>query len=182
LSVPIDRQIAKLRSDIARIEKSFFSAEHANPNQVYFELRRKREQLLRAIILEIHLSIEDILTPAIGNAILQGSSIRSPMGHVLRDLLEGDRSIGFRHKLMLARSLKLVTPKEFADLADLNTIRNKCSHTWLLDKVTRRKIKRAKPKKPLLRHKGVNLYQTDAFLEFVGRFQKHYIKLWLRHS
>jgi len=94
------RQISKITADIARIEKSFFGAEHSDPNQVYFELQRKREQLLRSIILDLHLSIEAILTAAIRQALLRGRLIRSPVGHTLRDLLEDEHPLGFRHKLM----------------------------------------------------------------------------------
>jgi hypothetical protein len=175
-----ERQLAELTADIARIEKSFFQSKGADLDQQYHEVKRKREHLLRSIVLELHLSIEDIITAAIGNALLQGRLIRSPIGHTIRDLLQDDRPIGFRHKLMLARSFNLITKKEFADLTELNTVRNRCSHTWLLDKVTRRKIKPSKPKKPLLRWRGTNLYKTEEFLDFVGVFARHYIKLWLR--
>lgn len=174
------RQIAKLSADIARIEKSFFLTDDPDLGRRHFELQRKRSHLLRSMVLELHLSIEDIITFAVGNTLLRGRLIRSPAGQSLRDLLEGDRSIGFRHKLLLARSMNLITRAEFADLVELNTVRNRCSHTWLLNKITRRKIKRSKPKRPLLQFRGTNLYQTDAFLDFVGLFTKHYLKLWLR--
>jgi hypothetical protein len=75
--------------------------------------------------------------------------------------------------------MNLITRREFNDLGELNT-GNRCSHTWLLNKITRRKIKPSKPKRPLLRFRGTNLYQTDAFLNFVSLFTKHYLKLWLR--
>jgi hypothetical protein len=182
LSEAKKRLIAKLTADITRIEKSFFLVEDADLDQRYHELKRKREHLLRSIILELHLSIEDILTSAIGNALLQGRPIRSSVGHTIRDLLEDEHPLGFRHKLMLARTLKLVTPKEFSDLLELNTIRNRCSHTWSLDKVTRRKIKPSKPKRPLLRYRGTNLYETNAFVDFVGHFTAHYLRLWMRHA
>jgi hypothetical protein len=180
LSATRKRQIAKISADIARIEKSFFETNTIDLDQRYYELQRKREHLLRSIILELHLSIEDVITGAIGNALLQGRLIRSPAGHAIRDLSEGQHSIQFLHKLMLARSIKLITPTESTDLSDLNTIRNRCSHSWLLNKVTRRKIKRSKPKKRLLRYRGANLYETKAFLEFVGHFSRCYVRLWLR--
>ena len=110
------KRISKISADIARIEKSFF------PRQHYCELQRKREHLLRSIILELHLSIENIITGAILNALLQGRLIRSPAGHAIRDLLEDDHALGFRHKLLLARSLSLITRAEFTDLAELNTV------------------------------------------------------------
>lgn len=175
-----ERQLTELTADIARIEKSFFLSDDPDLDHRFHELKRKREHLLRSIVLELHLSIEDIITAAIGNALLQGRLIRSPIGHTIRDLLQDDRPIGFRHKLMLARSLNLITSREFAELAELNAVRNRCSHTWSLDKISRRKIKPSKPKRPLLRWRGSNLYKTDDFLDFVGVFSRHYLKLWLR--
>jgi len=174
------KRISKISADIARIEKSFFRSDDPDLRQRYYELQRKREHLLRSIILELHLSIENIITGAIGNELLQGRLIRSPAGHAIRDLLEDDHALGFRHKLLLARSLNLITRAEFTDLAELNTVRNRCSHNWQLNKVTRRKLTPSKAKKPILRFRGTNLYQTDAFLKFVGLFSKHYLKLFLR--
>jgi hypothetical protein len=182
LSATRKRQSSKISSDIARIEKSFFETDVSDLTQRYFMLRRKREHLLRSVVLELHLSIENIITGALGNALLKGRPIRSPSGHALRDLLEDEHSIGFRHKLLLARSMDLITRNEFADLAELNTVRNRCSHTWLLNKVTRRKLKPSKPKKPLLRFRGTDLYDTNAFLEFTGLFERHYLRLWYRFT
>jgi hypothetical protein len=99
LSATQKRKIAKISADIARIEESFFLTDDADLGQRYFELQRKRQHLLRSMVLELHLSIEDIITSAIGNALLQGRLIRSAAGHNIRDLLEGDRALGFRHKL-----------------------------------------------------------------------------------
>jgi hypothetical protein len=182
LSAAKRRKLTKITADIHRIEKSYFQLEDPDLDQRYFELKRKRQHLLRSIVLDLHLSIEDIITGAIGNALLRGRPIRSPLGQTIRDLLQDDRPLGFQHKLMLARSLSLVTRAEFTDLAELNTIRNRCSHTWSLDKITRRKIKPSKAKRPLLRWRGRNLYNTEAFADFVTHFTKHYLKLWLRHS
>lgn len=181
MSAANQRKVNKITADIARIERSFFRAEDPDLDQRYHELTRKREHLLRSIVLELHLSIEEIITGAIGNALLRGRLVRSPIGQTIRDLLEEDRSLGFRHKVMLARSLSLITTKEFAELTELNTVRNRCSHNWSLKKLTRRKIKPSKRKKPLLRWRGTNLYKTDDFLAFVKVYANHYVRLWLRH-
>jgi hypothetical protein len=176
------RKIAKITADIARIEKSFFTAEENDLDQRHFELERKRGHLLRGMILELHLSIEDIITGAIGNALLRGHPIRSPVGQTIRDLLQDERSLGFLHKLMLARSLGIVKRTEFNDLIELNSVRNRCSHNWQLNRLIRRRLKPSKPKKPLLRWRGKNLYETDAFLDFSGYFTRHYLRLWLRYA
>jgi hypothetical protein len=103
------------------------------------------------------------------------------VGQTIRDLLQDERAIGFHHKLMLARSLGILRPKEFKDLAELNTIRNRCSHNWQLSRIIRRRLKPGKPKKPILRWRGKNLYETDAFIDFGFYFTRHYLMLWLRY-
>jgi hypothetical protein len=94
LSAAKKRKLTKITADITRIEQSFFRSEDPDLDQRYHELKRKREHLLRSIVLELHLSIEDIITGAIGNALLRGRLIRSPAGHTIRDLLEDDRALG----------------------------------------------------------------------------------------
>lgn len=182
MSGELKQKITKITADIARIEESFFTADKDDLGQRYFELQRKREHLLRSMILELHLATEDIITGAVGNALLRGRPIRSPVGQTIRDLLQDERSLGFLHKVMLARTLGIVTLAQFNDLIELNTVRNRCSHNWQLNRLIRRKLKPTKPKRPLLRWRGRNLYETDAFLDFIGYFTRHYLRLWLRHT
>ena len=72
MSTAKKRKLANITADIARIEKSFFLSEDPDLDQRYFELKRKRQHLLRSIVLELHLSIEDLITVALGNALLRG--------------------------------------------------------------------------------------------------------------
>jgi hypothetical protein len=177
LSAATNRKLIKINEDIDRIEESFFKPVDSSLEMRCFELERKRDHLLRSIILELHLSIEDIITGAIGNALLKGRPIRSPVGQTIRDLLQDERSLGFMHKLMLARSLGIIRRTEFDDLTELNTVRNRCSHNWQLNRVIRRKLKPSKPKRPLLRWRGRNLYNTDAFIDFGHHFTGHYLRI-----
>jgi hypothetical protein len=98
LSAAKQRKLTKITTDIARIEQAFFGSEESDLDQRYHELKRKREHLLRSIVLELHLSIEDIITGAIGNALLRGKPIRSPVGQTIRDLLEDGsrRGVGWK--------------------------------------------------------------------------------------
>jgi len=57
LSAARKRQIAKISADLARIEKSFFLTEDPDLDQRYYELKRKRQHLLRSIILELPVQI-----------------------------------------------------------------------------------------------------------------------------
>ena len=53
----------------------------------------------------------------------------------MHELLEGERSIGFKNKLELARSIGLLSPTEYRSLSKLNVIRNRCSHNWGLNQL-----------------------------------------------
>ena len=152
LQSDLQAEIKRVRADIERIDGSFFNSRSADPSA------------------------------AIGKKLLAGRRIASPAGHALRDLLEDERSIGFYQKLTLARALDLVTTSQFKDLLELNSVRNRSSHNWLLDRVARRKIKRSEPKRPVLRYRGTNLYKTESFIAFAGHFTKIYLKLWLKHG
>jgi hypothetical protein len=83
---------------------------------------------------------------------------------------------------MLARSLNIIRSKQFTDLVELNSVRNRCSHNWILSKLTRRRIKPSKSKRPLLRWRGTNLYKTDEFMTFVAVYSRHYVDHWLRYA
>jgi hypothetical protein len=134
------------------------------------------------MVIEIHLAIEDLLTDAIRNALLHGLSVRTPLRREVDELLENARAIRFGQKLNLARALRLITPKQQADLEKLNSVRNACGHRWEIARLTRRGTRRAAPKKAVLRYNGKNINQTEAFIDFYRHFSRLYVRLWLRLS
>jgi len=101
-------------------------------------LERKRDDIVRSSVLQIHTAIEDLLNLHIINEMLgatpqtRGSKLRTNAGQALRRLLYGGGSIGFDRKLNLAVTLGIMTPGRRVQLMELNTMRNKCSHNWLL--------------------------------------------------
>jgi hypothetical protein len=66
-------------------------------------------------------------------------------------------------------------------LRELNSIRNKCSHNWLLNVPVRRRKKPAAPKPPLLTFRGKDLHNVQVLKGFCAEFGAIYYKLFLKY-
>ena len=96
--------------------------------------------------------------------------LRSQRGQALARMLEGAGSLGIRYEAELRRDHR-DHPAENADkLRELNTLRNRCSHNWLLDVPIRRKRKPSQPKLMLLNFRGRSLYKVETLEEFMAEF------------
>jgi hypothetical protein len=96
-------------------------------------------------------------------------------------MLFGAGSLGFDMKLNFAVALGLLKPKTKERLMDLNTLRNKCSHNWLL-KAPVRHGKRPKQKKPpLLQYRGADLHNIATLKEFATEFGRIYYRLFVQY-
>jgi hypothetical protein len=175
-----DRAIGRLERDIEPIEDALMPTEDEDDQTRVVLLRRNREQLVRGLILDVHLAIDDLSSCALRNTILEGRSTPTVMRTEVDGLLEGNRALRFYQKLVLARSLGWLTPKQFRELEGLNTVRNRCGHGWQLSQLVRRGVKRKAPKKPVLRYLGKNVYQTDVLIDFVRHFWKLYLRLYAK--
>ena len=105
---------------------------------------------------------------------------RTHAGQALQKLLFGGGSLGFETKLNLARALGLISTKTKDRLAVLNTIRNKCSHNWLLKGPVRRGKRPAQKKPPLLLYEGHDLHRVATLKDFVREYGGIYLKLFMK--
>jgi hypothetical protein len=175
-----ERAISRLRREIDRIEQKLLPTEGDDDEETLLLLRYKRDNLVRGLILEIHIRIDDLLSVGLRNAILEGRSVRTKMREEVDALLEGNRAMRFHHKLLLVRTLGWLTPTQFQELEQLNNVRNKCGHGWELHKVVRRGRKRAGPKRRVLTYKGKNVYEPEVLVDFIRHFNRLYFKLYLK--
>jgi hypothetical protein len=84
-------------------------------------------------------------------------------------------------KLNLAVALGFINSKSQERLAELNSLRDKCSHNWLL-KAPSRRGKRPKQKKPpLLLFRGRDLHNVVVLKEFAGEYGLLYAKLFAKY-
>lgn len=151
-------------------------------------LERKRDDVVRGAVLQLHTSIEDLLNLYVIGYVLRVSPQRrsrklsSERGKALRKMLYGASSLGFDMKLNFALALGLLNSAAKAKLMELNTIRNKCSHNWLLKAPQRRNKRPAQKKPPLLLYEGRDLHTVTALKDFVGEFRAFYAELFARYA
>lgn len=183
----VRRRIRELRREIDALEKQFFAPHEKSLFGERWALERKKENLVRLIVIEMHLSIESLITDAIIEYLSPSrrqrlESARSLKTRELYELLEGGQAIRFPAKLTLARALKIVTAPEVKRLLLLNTLRNRCSHHWTLNVVRRWKVKRKSPKKPLLDYEGRSLYGVQNLDQFTSDYAGIYLRLFHRFA
>jgi len=184
----VQQKINRLEREIGSIDEMFYLFERdGEPLQHAAMLERKRDDIVRAAVLQLHTSIEDILdshimcrmleVPAYGRMKLMPTR----RGKALRKLLKSAEGLGFEQKLELAVALKVVSDKRRKRLAILNTLRNRCSHFWLL-KVPVRKGRRPRQQKPpLLQYDGRDLHKTATFRDFLGEYGPLHAKMFVEY-
>ena len=180
----VEATIKRLTREIEEID-NFFYKSNETANRVLYAgmLERKRDDIVRSTVLQTHTAIEDLLNSYIAMNILGNDRrrlSRTHSGQALQKLLFGGGSLGFEMKLYLARALALIDTKTKNRLANLNTLRNKCSHNWLLKAPVRRGKRPAQKKPPLLLYEGRDLHNVAALKEFAREYGAIYVKLWLK--
>lgn len=180
--------IARLEREIEKIDKHFYQTDMDKDRVLYAGmLERKRDDMVRSAVLQLHTSIEDILNTAIVCRVLdvkpenRKSKMRSTAGKALRKVLFGAGSIGFDMKINLSVSLGLLDSATKTKLMELNTLRNKCSHNWLLKSTVRHGKTPKQKKPPLLLYKGRDLHTVAALKEFTEEFGTIYVKMFAKY-
>jgi hypothetical protein len=149
-------------------------------------LERKRDDIVRSAFLQMHTAIEDILNSWITCRILgirpeQRKKPRSKSARALHRLLSDTRSLGFDMKLNLAVAIGLINSKAQKQLTELNRLRNKCSHNWLLRAPVRRGKRPAQKKPPLLLYRGRDLHNVVVLKEFADEYGILCAKLFVKY-
>jgi hypothetical protein len=173
--------IKRLKREIEEIDRFFYGADEDDNRKLYAGmLERKRDDIVRSIVLQLHTAIEEILDELIA-FVLTGASRRRARSHAaraVRSMLTGGGSIGFDRKLALALVLRIITPRTRDRLQTLNTLRNKCGHNWLLKAPVRHGKRPARKKAPLLAYEGRDLHNVAVLEDFVGEYSAVYVKLY----
>jgi hypothetical protein len=180
----VEAAIRRLTREIEEIDRFFYKVNEIDDRASYAHmLERKRDDMVRSAVLQLHTAIEDLLNSYIAMNVLGNDRrrlSRTDSGKALQKMLFGSGSIGFEMKLNLARALGLINTKTKGRLAALNTLRNKCSHNWLLKAPVRRGKRPAQKKPPLLLYEGRDLHNVAALEDFAGEYGAIYLKLWLK--
>jgi hypothetical protein len=182
----VESAIKRLTREIEEIENFFYRTPKHDDRVLHAGmLERKRDDVVRSAVLQIHTSIEDLLNSLITCNITGVTSRtrkfgRSQSARALHKMLHGGGSIGFEMKLNLALALRLITGRTKERLAVLNTLRNKCSHNWILKIPIRHGRRPAQKKPPLLLYEGRDLHSVAAIKEFIDEFSGIYLKLYIK--
>ncbi len=107
------------------------------------------------------------------------SRSRSKKARAIDDILSGGGSLGFDTKLSLLKGFGLIRQPRYEKLAELNRIRNKCSHNWELNALIRRRTKRTAPKRWLVEFRGKNLLDPEVTRQFAREYGRLYFSLFL---
>ena len=166
----VERLIRRLTREIEAIDR-FFYVEDRDRSLYAAMLERKRDDMVRVAVLQLHTAIEDILTSWISCRMLglrpeeRSRRTRTIPARALRKLL---LTLGFDRKLNLAVALKLISSKTEKQLEELNRLRNKCSHNWLLKSRVRRGRRPKERKPPLLLYRGRDLHNVVVLKDMLG--------------
>ncbi len=180
----VEAKIKRLTREIEEIDQFFYKVNEIDDRASYAGmLERKRDDMVRSTVLQIHTAIEDLLNSYIAMNVLGNDRRRlshTHAGQALQKMLFGGGGLGFEMKLNLARALGLVSTKTKDRLAVLNTLRNKCSHNWLLKKPVRRGKRPVQKKPPLLLYEGRDLHNVATLEDFASEYGAIYVTLWLK--
>lgn len=181
----IQARVRRLTREISEIDDFFYGGIAGDSNRL-FMLERKRDDVVRSAVLQLHTAVEDLLTSwitcrVLGVRPIDGRRARGRAAQALRRVMSGGGAIGFETKLGLAVALGLIRRRTESRLVQLNRLRNKCSHNWLLKAHVRRGVQPANRKPPLLEYAGRDLHAVDAIREFAGEFGLLYAKMFARY-
>lgn len=184
----VETRIRRMEREIAEIDESFYGSQQTADREMYAGmLERKRDDIVRSAVLQLHTAIEDLLDNLITCLILETTAedrsrrMSSKRGRALRKMLYGADSIGFDMKLNFAVALRLLRSKVRERLMELNTMRNRCSHNWLLKYPVRRGKRPKQMKPPLLLYEGRNLHDVAVLRQFIEEYGGIYLKLFGRY-
>jgi hypothetical protein len=181
-----EQAIKRLNREVAEIEAAIYLMDQREPALVATMLERKRDDIVRSAVLQVHTKIEDLLTSLMLYCALDITDkklklrLSSEKGKAFRRMLYDRESLGFDTKLNFAVGLGLITPASRKQLMELNTMRNKCSHNWVLNRVVRRGKRPAQLKPPLLHFRGKDLHKVPVIRDFISEFTVVYLRLYAK--
>ena len=177
-----EQKIRRLEKEIHQIDEAFYVASDSdNDEAYYYSLEVKRENSVRAIVLQLHLAIEDVLKSSIVDHLLyligrhKGCGIRRPGLRATRaSLADIVEELNFPNRLKFSRAIGVLEETLYNQLIVLNQLRNKCSHEWLLDtRIPRRRVGR-----PVLLFRNRNLWEIEVLKDFIREYGDVYLDVY----
>src|SRR5260370_29590120 len=120
----IERNIGRFTRELEDIDKFFYrSDEHRDRGLYLGMLERKRDDMVRSAVLQLHTAIEDLMNNYLTAFILGSGKTkrRSKRGQALGRMLHGGGSLGFDMKLNFSEVVGILNADTCAKLRELNT-------------------------------------------------------------
>lgn len=144
-----ERKARRLANEIREIESMMYDVTGGDAMERCYMAERKRDDIVRAVVIQLHTAIEDLLDNWLkchllgcsGTELLKVARSRRQASRFLDTVLSGGRSIRFDAKIRLMVGLGMINRPMYNKLVELNEIRNKCSHHWLLNAPIRKGLK-----------------------------------------
>ena len=180
-------KIRRLSRELKEIDEFAYGDAGSDPILIASTLERKRDDAVRSTVLQLHTAIEDVLNDIIICKILEAkptTRVRKMLtvrGKALHKLLFTAEGYGFDTKLNLAVAIGVLSDPARKKLMELNTLRNKCSHNWLLRRPIRRGRRPLQKKPPLLTFGGNDLHRVETLRKFCGEYGMIYARLFVRY-
>jgi len=187
------KRLKQLEGDFSKIESYRYNFKDRLKDDINLRIyvaEEKRNVLVRSLIIEEHLAIEDFINSLLQISLLkkkgrtkkrktpvQARNYFDSLAYKANGIFYGNTSIGFKRKIILLRVMGAIGKNLYEDLEALNDLRNKCGHTWRIEDVIRRGIKRDKIKRNVLEYKGKNLLNPDSLIDFLEICRKTLLKI-----
>jgi hypothetical protein len=183
----VETRIKRLSKEIEEIDKYVYRSHEGEDRVVYAGmLEHKRDDMVRSTVLQVHTSIEDLLTKLLLYCIMdvteigQKSRLRTKRAAAIEELISSAGGIGFDRKLTLAVGVGLISAETRSKLRELNRLRNKCSHNWILNALVKRGRRPDQKKMPLLSFRNKDLHKVPVLKEFLSEYSGIYLRLYAR--
>jgi|SRR5579872_992215 len=171
------RKSERLRGEIEELVGPLYGTNAKDSKLRYENLRTYRAEVQRSFVLSMHLAIEDLLRALLFDFLAKRN--RRLSKKELVKTVDGMRSAELIH---WCGRLRLITPKWYELLLELNRIRNACAHNWLLDVPKYKRPAGGQPQKrirlPVVTYQGKNLLDRDVLLHgFCPTYGRIYVRL-----
>lgn len=175
---PLAGKAERLRAEINTLSDSLYGLKDKDSYVRYYNLKIYRAEVLRSFVVHMHLASEDLLKAVLFDFLAkQNRSLPKKAAVRIVDEMKSAELIHWCSRL------KLITPKQFKNLLELNRIRNACAHRWILDspKIKRVGIMRKRVRTPTVTYNSKDLFDPKVFLdEFCPVYGQLYLKLLFR--
>ena len=170
----------RLAKEIEKLVSALYNTSDDDDQLRSENLKTYRAEVMRSFILHLHLSIEDLL-----RALLFDFIKKQNRNLTRKATIKLVREMTGAELVNWCGRLNLITETVHRRLLDLNTIRNKCAHNWVLD-IPRFKNVGARGQRkrkwiPVVMYENKNLLNRKVLLHtFCRIYGKIYINLLFR--